>query len=540
MRFTDEDIIEQPKRGGSVRFTDADIKVRNRVDPKYLNVVDPTGGMSGMEKFLAGTGKAFVDLSRGARQLLPGDNTELDAEIAESRRLDAPLMKTGAGMAGNVTGNVAALAPAMFIPGVNTYAGAAVLGAGAGLLEPTVEGESKISNALMGAGAGVLGQGIGRGIGRLVRPVRPQLSNAQRELIRLAEREGIPIRASQATGSKPVAIVESVMENLPTTSGRQLGVKRAQQEAFTKATLKRAGIEAAEATPEILAAQKAVLGKTFEDIAERNSIDAVKAVDGKNLFTRLSEIGQNAVNELPPQEAARVGKAIEGILSQIDDAGHLAGNSYQGWRTPLGRLASSGTETGYHFGRVKQALDKTFSSQISKADAEAWKTASQQYGSLKTILDAMGGSAAPAGNITPAQLAAAATRSTGREGRALGRGALTELSKVGRAVVADTIPDSGTAQRLFYQKLLSGELMGAIPGAAYGYYQGGPEGAVLGVAGGMGAALVAPRILQSMMNSRAGQNYLARGILPLTENARNALATSGRMLAISGANALNE
>lgn len=73
---------------------------------------DPTEGMSGTDKFLAGAGKAMVDVGRGVRQYLPNSMGGLsNDDIAEARRLDAPLMKTGAGTAGNIVGNVAMAAP---------------------------------------------------------------------------------------------------------------------------------------------------------------------------------------------------------------------------------------------------------------------------------------------------------------------------------------------------------------------------------------------------------------------------------------------
>src|SRR3990167_1667595 len=74
---------------------------------------DPTEGLNEGEKFRAGMGKAFSDLGRGAGQYLGLVDR---ADVAESRRLDKPLMNTGAGLSGNITGNVAALLPTAFIP----------------------------------------------------------------------------------------------------------------------------------------------------------------------------------------------------------------------------------------------------------------------------------------------------------------------------------------------------------------------------------------------------------------------------------------
>jgi hypothetical protein len=130
------------------------------IQPVQQATYDPTQGMSTSEKLLAGAGKAFVDLGRGAGQLLRGGIGEsaanrlglpTAADIEESRRLDAPLMRTGAGTIGNVAGSVAAALPTAFIPGANTIGGAALLGAAQGALQPVGEKDSRLQNIGTGA-----------------------------------------------------------------------------------------------------------------------------------------------------------------------------------------------------------------------------------------------------------------------------------------------------------------------------------------------------------------------------------------------------
>jgi hypothetical protein len=125
-----------------------------------FGAVDPTESMSGMELFRAGTGKAFADIGRGVGQAARGVLSEnmanrmglpTQADIDESRRLDKALMSTGSGMAGNIFGNVAAFLPTVAVPGVNTVAGGAALGAGINALQPLGTGDSRGTNALLGA-----------------------------------------------------------------------------------------------------------------------------------------------------------------------------------------------------------------------------------------------------------------------------------------------------------------------------------------------------------------------------------------------------
>lgn len=182
-------------------------KYAEKAQPEDAKPVDPTEGMSGFDKFAAGAGKAVVDLGRGAQQLaanLPGSDL-LDAsvdkisgalgierktsladerqaiqnEIDESRRLDAPLMNTGAGKWGNVAGNVLASIATSVVPGANTATGAAAIGTALGALQPTVEGESRATNTLIGGGAGLAGYGVGKAIGSGIASAKQKAASAQ-------------------------------------------------------------------------------------------------------------------------------------------------------------------------------------------------------------------------------------------------------------------------------------------------------------------------------------------------------------------------
>lgn len=114
--------------------------------------VDPTKDMSGVEKFNAGMGKAFTDIGRGAAQLVGSGPS--GQEVRDQKALDAPLMNTGAGVAGNIAGNVAAIAPAALLPGAATIPAAGALGATAAALQPTESTGERLGNMAMGGGMG--------------------------------------------------------------------------------------------------------------------------------------------------------------------------------------------------------------------------------------------------------------------------------------------------------------------------------------------------------------------------------------------------
>ena len=131
--------------------------------PQQVPQVDPTRDMSGGQKFMAGVGKGVTDVGQNlARMLTPkgmeggivekGDLGISDEQMAQREARDAPLMETGAGMAGELVGEMAATA----LPG-----GAAIKGMQG--TSKVLQAASKLPNAsslaakVLRGGAGVVG-----------------------------------------------------------------------------------------------------------------------------------------------------------------------------------------------------------------------------------------------------------------------------------------------------------------------------------------------------------------------------------------------
>lgn len=160
----------------------ADIPIGEFTKRIEYKTPDPTEGMSGLDKFRAGVGKAFTDIGRGAGQIVGAVSRD---DVAESRKVDAPLMDTGAGVAGNLAGNVALLAPTAMIPGANTVTGAGVVGATAGLLQPSTSTRETLTNVAIGGAGGATGQAVANKVpgllqGRVSNAQAAQTANAQK------------------------------------------------------------------------------------------------------------------------------------------------------------------------------------------------------------------------------------------------------------------------------------------------------------------------------------------------------------------------
>lgn len=189
-----------------------------------VETYNPTEGNSFGKNALIGAGKAFTDLGRGAGQIartvLPttvADKLNLPTEqsVAESRRLDAPLMNTTGGKVGYVGGNVAAAIPAAFIPGANTYVGSTLTGAALGSLQPTVQGESRLGNAGKGAAMGIISKFV-----------TDKAANAVASRLAAQQEQSAAINAENSVRNSAVSDAQNLGYTIPPTQANPSGTNQ--------------------------------------------------------------------------------------------------------------------------------------------------------------------------------------------------------------------------------------------------------------------------------------------------------------------------
>lgn len=549
--------------------------VKNGINPDAPAAqVDPTEGMSGTDKFLAGVGKSFVDTGRGLRQIYASvadavaprdkgltqlvtgqDNSrsaEIQREIDDAAALDAPLMDTGAGVAGNVAGaltqmvapggaavragralNSARLLNAgrsLMAPA--TFTGAAAQGATFGALQPVQTGGSRGMNAGLGALGGAGGQAVAKTVGAVAKPLANKLGAEERRLAQLALDEGIPLTAADRTGTKP--LLAAVMENLPLTSGKQVKILDQKASAFNRAVLKRAGINADEAAPHILDAARKELGAEFDRLSAGRSVPL-----GDGMLNKLADLDAAQAEVRGVLDTSKIDRLVNGMLDKLS-RGSLKGETAQAIRSELTKeakdaAAAQQTRLADALKTVRNAVDDAIGDTMSGGDKRAWGVARQKYTALKTIQKAMtqgGGQARARADVSPSALSQA-VKAADKNGFAYGRGELNDLSRAGELFVRQSVPDSGTAQRMFIQNLITG---GGLTGA------GGIASAVTGDPSYLGysaAGLLAPVAVQKVIQSPAAQAYLARGLVEnpglVSELLRRTAIAGGAPLALTTA-----
>jgi hypothetical protein len=469
--------------------------------------VDPLAGMSRADIMGAASGKAFRDVYRGVKQTFNiGDQTALQAEIDRAKKDEAALMKSPWGFGANLATNALMLAPTALIPGVNTVAGAGLLGAALGGLQPTASDESTGVNMALGAAGGSVGQGIANTIGTAVRGLRSSYAPEARRLVdELSTR--VPLDAAQRTGSRTLSLLDAAFENLPGTSTLMQGRRAEQQSAFNRAVAGTFGSADNELTKPAMRGARDRIGSEIGAVAQRNTMNVTNDV-----LNRLGDIESYATRTYGSDIAPAITSQVDDILNKMSN-GTMAGDVYRAKDSELGRLIRQTTNGDRRaaLGDLRNALREAMDASISPADAQAWANARRQYANLMRVSES---GIDASGNVSPAKLANTSMRQNNR----FQSNDLDELARAGGVALRKTVGDSGTAQRAMYQGALTGG------GGLAGYMAGGgdPRDAATGAIAGLAFPLTA----YAALSNPATRAILSRGLLgpsPMSNGAVNAL-----------------
>lgn len=287
--------------------------------------VNPTEGNDFFQNMAIGAGKAVYDAGRGAGQMLRSVVPEstantlglpTEADVAESRKRDAPLMNTAGGMVGNIGGNVAMTAA---LPGAGTYTGAVATGAALGALQPTVEGESRGVNTAIGGVAGgagkyagdkVMGAVTSRFADETARQVALRSQNASRDATLAAGREaGLVVPPATAN---PQSAWNSLLEGISGKIKTGQVASQKNREGLDRLSKEAIGLPAdAPITKEALALVRKDAGQAYADIANFGTY----ATDStfRSQLLKLSDAQQVLAKEVPELANKEVLALVESL-----------------------------------------------------------------------------------------------------------------------------------------------------------------------------------------------------------------------------------
>lgn len=449
-------------------------------------VESPLDYMGPFDRFVAGLGKGLHDPYLGIKQAL---GLASQQEVDENARLSKPLTDTTAGAIGNFAG---AMAPALAVP-VATIPGAIALGAAQGAANPVEKGQSRLSNTLTGGVAGGVGQGIAKSIGALVRGPKNTLSPAEKSLAAEAEKMGIQLTPAQQTGNRFLKTVDAVLENLPATAGKMADAQESQAKQFTQAVTRTFGANAQDIGEGTMKGAKDRIGGEYQRIFAGEKIDA------QAFAPRLGLVKAEAVRALPEDKARVVANKIDDLFAKVEN-GSIDGIQYQKWRSALN---SSDGDTKHYLKLAKNAVDDAASVSLSPGKMDDFLKANIQYKNLKTVQPLAEKSVT--GYASPALLLER-VRAANPDMAFSGGGDLGKLAKVGKAFVKEQVPNSGTAQRMMAQTLLTGGVGGGTLAMT-----GDPTQALQAGLGTAASTVLMPKAMQGLLSSPAMKKYLTSG-----------------------------
>lgn len=408
---------------------------------------------SPIDNILAGAGKFFVDSGRGIAQLFGADNQDA---IDEARRLDQPLMNTKSGLVGNIAGGVAATLPLALIPGVNTVAGGAALGAGVGLTSPVATGESRAVNTALGAGGGAIGSKVGqilsRGrnvpLGSLGDEFGTGLNRAEYAALRAGQDAGFTPTPGVATGSPALRKLEAALESKPFTSGPIDAIKGANQTQANRLFAEAIGESDDVVDATVLDNAFDRIGRVFDDTAAAISDQPIDRQRSGAFLASIQDEFDGLTNR------AVLDDPLVKRFITFAESGQATGRQLRNLTSKLGRKAknqmttpSGERELGNALFQVKDFVDDIIESGLTGEQLASYQTARQQYRILTTGLSRTNIINPSSGNVNLNALAGA-LRQNDKSGFLRGKNT-SDLYNAARAGQAfrPIVGDSGTATR---------------------------------------------------------------------------------------------
>jgi hypothetical protein len=516
-KLTDAD-LQALKVGDLSRVSDAGLMVLKGGSPaeaqlayspasdKFLENLAPAAG-AGMTSVMRGLGGVNIpeQLQRASPHLMgisqalkaigsvPG-RLGLPTTKEEADKMDAPLNAAPGGTTGRVLGAATLSAPLAFVPGANTYLGAAGIGALSGAATTEGDASERAKAAALGGLGGTLGTASARGLARLVSPAASTNPKLQ-----LLKDEGVSPTIGQTLGGRWNA-AEEKLTSLPLMGDAISMARNRSLEQFNKAALNRATKPVGGTIEETGHAGVAKAGGLLSDAydAAANRVPSVKFDD--TFEANVSEL-KGMSKSLVPSMRAKFNDTLKDVVGgRTTQAGAMLPETFKKVDSEIGYMAAkygrstvaSEQELGDAFKQL-QALLREQATRTSPAYGDALGAANKGYANLVRVEGAAKAAKNNSGVFTPAQLNAAvqqADNSVRKRAVSQGGALMQDLADAGQSVIGNKVPNSFTADRAWLGggAMAAGLLNPAIPAGLVG-----------------GAAIYTPQVqtlLRGLLSSR--------------------------------------
>jgi hypothetical protein len=490
--------------------------------------------MSTGERLAVGAGKAIYDTGRGLGQILGKVSKE---DVARAREQDAALMRTKAGVTGNVLGYVGEAIPATLLApeatGAAGVVGTALLprilaggisGGAQGYAAPYASQREHVVNTLLGAGLGTAIPGAGAAASNVMRG----LATPEAKTLMQA---GVRLTPGQMLGGMAKTI-EDKATSIPIVGD---AIARAQRRALNDFNL--ASVNKA------LAPINAKLGKTIQagydaisearDLISREYDQVLGQMKGRvdaQLTNRIASTLSSNINTLPEHLARKLSQTVdETVLQKLGTGQPVGGKTVKEVISSLGneiRAANQSVDPALRqYGQALSHVQTDVKAMLKRQNpgklAEDLKNTDAAHARMLRVENAAARVGSQEGKFTPAALRSAVRAedaSYKKRGFSQGNALMQDLADAGQATLPSKVADSGTAGRYLLDSMILGG------GAATGHLP-----AVIAAGAAAHAAYSRPaqwlfeRALAPKQN--AVTNYLAKLAQQRLGNPANALVS---------------
>lgn len=340
------------------------------------------------------------------------------------------------------------------------------------------------------AGGAIAGGTLPNIVGRMASPGAINTSTAKgaerAKNVGVMQQEGVPLSAGDVSGSKTIRWAESVAQDTPGAAGKAAAFRDNQSEKYVEAVLRKAGIDAKAATPEVMNKAFSRIGAAFENAASSIQVPLARPNQaGRMAFDpivrRVREVADDYERISQPSLRYDLPRKIADDLQELATrASNMDGKTYLRWRSELGAAARGSQDSASRAALydIQRALDTSAESFLRRskfpemaARADQLRNARREYRNMMAIEKAAlgAGEGASLGLFSPQQLAQAVKTAHGSRNYVTGKGDLVDLSHAGASLMAQ-LPNSGTPARMTMQMIAAagGQAIAGAPGMAAG------------------------------------------------------------------------
>lgn len=305
--------------------------------------IDPTEGETWGTNAAAGFGRSYYESARGIGQLTGALS---DEDIAEARRLDAPLANNDAAKWGNMLGfatqlvgpgsaasllkgglawanapraaNVAGAVQKGFLP--TTVKGATAQGAALGAMQPATSGGERLGNVAAGAGGAFVGAKAGNALAGLSRADAPAVAPQRAQAITEARQAGYVLPPSEMRPGGLVGMLEGA------SGKQQIGQHASAKNQKVTNSLARKALglpDDVKLNVETLSAIRKQAGQAYDAVASAGMVqtDAAYQAALKGIAAKADQ----AAKAFPKANRPVIAEAVAGLdVPAFDAAGGVA------------------------------------------------------------------------------------------------------------------------------------------------------------------------------------------------------------------------